>query len=179
MSSAAGAILSSSDEDEVAEANTALLTGMTRAAEAEARRGRFFFDGVSGSAETPSSSSEADTTSESEKATLRFFALFVRAEEGVRFVPRIADLVGDAERDCEGVLVGVFFDAEAAPGASTLANFSRSFLIVARMDSFRSSQSSSIILKRRLKTLTGTPCLSANGMCCAVESWASWAGRGC
>ena len=67
-----------------------------------------------------SSSSEADTTLESEKATL-CFALFVR--EGIKFVSCIVDLVGDADRDCKGVLVGVF-DAEAAgPEASTLVFF--------------------------------------------------------
>jgi hypothetical protein len=152
---------------------------MTRAAaavEAGARRGRFFFDGVSGSAKVPSSSSEADTTSENEKATLRFIALLVR--EGVvvvKFVPRIADLVGDADRDCEGVLVGVFvfvFDAEAEAEEAPGAIFSRIFLIVARMDSFKSSQSSSNSLKRRLNTLSETPCLSTKGMCSTVESWA-------
>lgn len=69
-------------------------------AEEETRRGRFL-DGVSG-AKMPSSSSEADTISESEKATLRF-ALFMREEEGVVVVqfalasPRIADLVGEAD----------------------------------------------------------------------------------
>lgn len=88
---------SPSDEDEVvvvvvvdAEANCALLTGMTRIEEEakdeeEARRGRFF-DGVS-RAKMPSSSSEADTISDcrEEKATLRFIGLpFVR--EGVEFV---------------------------------------------------------------------------------------------
>jgi hypothetical protein len=158
---------SSADEDEAAEANTALLTGMTRAA---ARRGRFF-EGVSG-AKTPSSSSEAETASESEKATLRF-ALLVR--DGVKFASRIADLVGDADRDCEGVLMGVF-DGEAgaapAPEVSTLAIFLRNSLIVARMDSFKSSQSSSIILNRRLKTSSGTPYLSAKDMCCTFENWA-------
>lgn len=112
----------------------ALLMGMIRAA--AARRGRFF-DGVS-SAKTPSSSSEADTTSE--KATLRFAALLVR--EGVKRTSRIADLVGDADRECDGVLMGVFaFDAEAeaapeAEGASTLAFFLRISLTVAWMDSF-------------------------------------------
>lgn len=77
---------SPSDEDE---ANCALLIGMTRVAavavaeeEEAARRGRFFFDGVSGS-KVPSSSSEADTVSESEKATLtlRFVALLLMGEE--------------------------------------------------------------------------------------------------
>lgn len=162
----------SSDEDEVTEANCALLTGMTRvtaaaveeaAAEEEARRGRFFFDGVSGS-KIPSSSSEADTMSESEKATLtlRFAALFMR-EEGVvvivvvEFAPvlasrRIADLVGEADRECDGVLVGVFdvdADADAALGASAALAFSlRIFLTVAHMDSFNSTHSSSITFTR-------------------------------
>ncbi len=121
-----------SDEDEVAEANSALLTGMTRVvaeeAEEEARRGRFF-DGVSG-AKMPSSSSEADTTLESEKATLRF-ALLVR--EGVKFpLPsRIADFVGETDRECEGVLVGVCDADTEVEGASALAFFSRIFLTVA------------------------------------------------
>jgi hypothetical protein len=98
--------------------------GMIRAA--EARRGRFL-DGVSG-ANTPSSSSEADTTSE--KATLRFAALLVR--EGVKRTSRIADLVGDADRECDGVLMGVFvFDAEAAAEAPTLAFFLSISLILA------------------------------------------------
>jgi len=111
-----------------------LLMGMTRAAKAAAaRRGRFL-DGVSG-ANALSSSSEADTTSE--KATLRFAALLVR--EGVKRTSRIADLVGDADRECDGVLMGVFlFDAEAAPeaeaeaaDASTLAFFLSISLILA------------------------------------------------
>ena len=54
--------------------------------------------------------------SESVKATLRFAALFV-VREGVRVASRIADLVGEAERECEGVLVGVFRDAGAGVGA--------------------------------------------------------------
>jgi hypothetical protein len=169
---------SPSDEDEVTEeANWALLTGMTRVAvgaveeaedeeEARARRGRFF-DGVSGS-RMPSSSSEADTMSESEKATLRF-ALLMR--EGVKFAltSRIADLVGEADRECDGVLVGV--DADAAPEVSALAFFLRISLTVARMNSFNSMHSSSIIFTRRLKTLSGTPYLSANGIDCTLESW--------
>ena len=125
------------------EASCALLTGMTRVAgaveedaeeeeEARARRGRFF-DGVSGS-KMPSSSSEADTMSESEKATLRFALLFMFMWEGVKFAlePRIADLVGEADRECDGVLVGVF-DAEAAAegSAAALAFFLRISLIVA------------------------------------------------
>ena len=133
---------SPSDEDEVTdEANCALLTGMTRVAgaveedaeeeeEARARRGRFF-DGVSGS-KMPSSSSEADTMSESEKATLRFALLFMW--EGVKFAlaPRIADLVGEADRECDGVLVGVFdADAAAEGSAAALAFFLRISLIVA------------------------------------------------
>lgn len=168
---------SPSDEDEVTEeANWALLTGMTRVAavvdseaeeeEARARRGRFF-DGVSGS-RMPSSSSDADTMSESEKATLRF-ALLMR--EGVKFAltSRIADLVGEADRECDGVLVGV--DTDAAPETSALAFFLRISLIVAYMDSFNSMHSSSIIFTRRLKTLSETPYLSANGIDCTVESW--------
>ncbi len=159
---------SSSDKDEAA----ALLTGMTRVAaaeeaEEEARRGRFF-DGVSG-AKTPSSSSEADTTSGSEKATLRF-ALLVR--EGVNLASRMADFVGEADREGDGVLVGVFdVDAEAAP-ASPLAFFLRISLTLARMDSFNSMHSSSIIFTRGLKTLSDTPYLSAIDMGSVVESWA-------
>jgi hypothetical protein len=177
---------SPSDEDEVTdEANCALLTGMTRVAaavaeeeaeeEEDARRGRFF-DGVSG-AKIPSSSSEADTMSESEKATLRFVLLFMR--EGVQFAPesRIADLVGEADRECDGVLVGVSFDvdadanANAAPEGSALAFFLRISLTVARMDSLNSMHSSSIIFTRRLKSLSETPCLSTNGIYCTLESW--------
>lgn len=165
------------------EANCALLTGMTRLAaaaaaveveeaeeEARARRGRFL-DGVSGS-KMPSSSSEADTMSESEKATLRFALLFMR--EGVQFAlaSRIADLVGEADRECDGVLVGVFDADAAAEGSAALAFFLRISLIVARMDSFNSMHSSSIIFSRRLKTLSGTPYLSANGICCTLESCA-------
>jgi len=176
---------SPSDEDEVTEAkaNCALLTGMTRfataavvveEAEAEeeeeaARRGRFF-DGVSG-AKMPSSSSEADTMSDSEKATLRFALLLMW--EGVKFVleSRIADLVGEADRECDGVLLGVFdVDADAAPGASALAFFLRISLIVAHIDSFNSIHSSSIIFTRRLKSLSETPYLSANGIYCTLES---------
>jgi len=168
---------SPSDEDEVTEANCALLTGMKRVAgveveaeeEEEARRGRFF-DGVSG-AKTPSSSSEADTMSESEKATLRF-ALFMR--EGVKFAlaSRIADLVGEADRECDGVPPSVFgVDPDAAPEASVLAFLLRIFLTVAHMDSLNSIHSSSIIFTRRLKTLSETPCLSTNGRYCTLESW--------
>jgi hypothetical protein len=158
-----------SDEDEVTdEANCALLTGMTRVVaaveeeaeeeeEARARRGRFF-DGVSG-AKMPSSSSEADTMSESEKATLRF-------EGVIALASRIADLVGEADRECDGVLVGV-----DAPEVSALAFFLRISLIVAHIDSFNSMHSSSIIFTRRLKTLSETPYLSANGICCTLESW--------
>ncbi len=158
---------SSSDKDEAA----ALLTGMTRVAaaeeaEEEARRGRFF-DGVSG-AKTPSSSSEADTTSGSEKATLRF-ALLVR--EGVNFASRMADFVGEADRECDGVLVGVF-DVDAEAAASPLAFFLRISLTLARMDSFNSMHSSSIIFTRGLKTLSDTPYLSAIDMGSVVESWA-------
>lgn len=159
-----------------AEANCALLTGMTRVAaveaeeaEEEARRGRFF-DGVSG-AKMPSSSSEAETMSESEKATLRFALLFMT--EGVKFAlaSRIADLVGEADRECDGVLVGVFFDVDAAPEGSALAFFLRISLIVAQMDSFNSMHSFSIIFTRRLKSLSETPYLSTNGIYCTLESW--------
>ena len=154
-----------SPSDEVAVA--ALLMGIIRAA--AARRGRFL-DGVSG-ADAPSSSSEADTTSE--KATLRFAALLVR--EGVKRTSRIADLVGDADRECDGVLMGVFiFDAEAAreAEAAEAAFFSSITLTVAWMDSFMSTHSSSIIFTRRLKTLSETPYLLTNGTICATESWA-------
>jgi len=179
---------SPSDEDEVAKASCALLTGMTRVrvmpveeaeeeGEGEARRGRFFFDGVSG-AKTPSSSSEADTTSESEKETLRF-ALLVSLREGVvRFTleSRIADFVGEADRECDGVLAGVFIfgvDADAAPAEAASANFfSRISLIVARMDSFKSMHSSFIIFTRLLKSLNETPCLLTNDISCTCETWA-------
>jgi len=168
----------SPDETE-AEANCALLTGMTRIVvaleeaeeEEEARRGRFF-DGVSG-AKIPSSSSEADTVSENEKLTLRFTALlFVKEGVVVKFftlVSRMADLVGEADRECDGVLVGVF-DVDAAE-ASALAFFLRISLTAAHMDSFNSTHSSSIIFTRRLNALSETLCLSASGTCCTLESW--------
>jgi hypothetical protein len=192
---------SPSDEDDVTEAKCALLTGMTRVAaaaamdeeaeeEEEARRGRFFFDGVSGS-KMPSSSSDADTMSEREKATLTLrFALLLmlkREEEGVKFAlltSRIADLVGEAEaenRECDGVVlfVGVFdvdadadADADAVPEASALAFFLRISLTVARMDSFNSTHSSSIIFKRRSESLTETLYLLTNDKYCTLESWA-------
>jgi hypothetical protein len=179
-----------SDEDSVTEANCALLTGMTRVAgvveeaeeeaeeeeEAQARRGRFF-DGVSG-AKMPSSSSEAETVSESEKATLRFAPPLMKEEE-VQFAlaSRIADLVGEADRECDGVLVGVFIfnvDADAAAEASAEAFFLRISLVVAHIDSFNSMHSSSIILKRRSKSLSEMPYLSINGKygTLEVESWA-------
>lgn len=184
---------SPSDEDEVTEAKCALLTGITRVAatveaeeEEEARRGRFFFDGVSGS-KMPSSSSEADTMSESEKATLTLrFALLVR-EEGVgvvvvKFAPllasrRIADLVGEADCECDGVLVGVFdvdagVDAAAAAEASNLAFFFCISLIVSRIDSLNAMHSSSINFMRELKSLSEMPCLLTNGICSTFESWA-------
>ena len=163
ISMSSSAVPSPSEEDAVA----ALLMGMIRAA--AARRGRFL-DGVSG-ADTPSSSSEADTASEN--ATLRFAALPVR--EGVKRRSRIADLVGDADRECDGVLMGVFiFDAEAAreAEAAEAAFFSSITLTVAWMDSFMSTHSSSIIFTRRLKILSETPYLSTNGTICATESWA-------
>lgn len=157
ISMSSSAVPSPSEEDAVA----ALLMGMIRAT--AARRGRFL-DGVSG-ADTPSSSSEADTASEN--ATLRFAALPVR--EGVKRRSRIADLVGDADRECDGVLMGVFiFDAEAAEAAF----FSSITLTVAWMDSFMSTHSSSIIFTRRLKILSETPYLLTNGTICATESWA-------
>ena len=164
----------SSDEDALA----ALLTGMTRAEEAvAARRGRFF-DGVSGE-NTPSSSSDADTTSEN--ATLRFVALLGR--KGVRRASRIADLVGDADRECEGVLIGVcVFDVEAVAAAAAAAPeaeaeapamslFLRISLTVARMDSFKSTHSSSSMFTRRLETLSETPYLLTNCTCCTPGIW--------
>ena len=197
VKTAASAISTSSpsDEDEVTEAKCALLTGITRVAatveaeeEEEARRGRFFFDGVSGS-KMPSSSSEADTMSESEKATLTLrFALLVREERVgvvvVKFAPllasrRIADLVGEADCECDGVLVGVFdvdagVDAAAAAAAeaSNLAFFFCISLIVSRIDSLNAMHSSSINFMRELKSLSEMPCLLTNGICCTFESWA-------
>lgn len=142
-----------------------LRTGNVRVAEAaaEGRRGvvRGRFEGVSG-AETPSSSSEADA-SKREKATLRF------ALPGVLVASRRADFVGDADdRDCgcerEGVLIGVV-------AVLAFSFFWRISLIVARMDSFNSTHSSSIVFTRREKTLSDTPYLSTSEMCCTVESW--------
>ena len=79
----------------------------------------------------------------------------------------MADLVGEADREWDGVLVGVF-DVVDAPEA---AFFLRISLIVAQMDSFSSTHSSSIIVTRRLKTLSETRCLSTNETCCTLESW--------
>ena len=133
-----------------------LRTGNVRAAEAaEGRRGvvRGRFEGVSG-AETPSSSSEADKR---EKATLRF------ALPGVLLASRRADFVGDADRDCgcerEGALIGVVVVIVVVLAFSF---FWRISLIVARMDSFNSTHSSSIIFTRRENTLSDTPYLSTS-----------------
>jgi hypothetical protein len=125
-----------------------LRTGNVRAAEAaEGRRGvvRGRFEGVSG-AEMPSSSSEADAW---DKATLHF------ALPGVLLASRRADFVGDADRDCgcerEGVLICVVVVVLAF-------SFSRRIsLIVAWMDSFNSTHSSSIIFTRLKNTLSDTP----------------------
>jgi hypothetical protein len=193
VKTAASAISTSSpspsplDEDEVTVTNCALLTGMTRVAEeAEeeegARRGRFFFDGVSGSEMPWSSSSEADAMSESEKATLTLrFALLAREEAGVavRFASRrMADLVGEADRECDGVLV-VAFDVDA--GADSASFFSFNFLRIALIwvfiDSFNVRHSSSIIFMRELKSLSEAPCSWTNGTSCTFESLEIWAGR--
>ena len=161
-------------------------------------RGRL--EGVSGGANsslnTPSSSSEAET-SESEKATLRFFVvplplplpllllLLGASDEGVVLLAlRRADLVGEADRECgcecEGVppppallLVGVFDDdaASAVFELLLLAFFLRMSRTVTRMDSFRSTQSPSIVFTRRQKTLSEMPCLSTSDVYCTVESW--------
>lgn len=196
VETAASAISTSSspsplDEDEVREAKCALLIGMTRDAEAEeeeeARRGRFFFDGVSGSDMPPrSSSSEADAMSESEKATLTLrFALLAR-EEGVVVrcaSRRMADLVGEADRECDGVLmlVGVF-DVDAGEDAAAAASFvSFIFLRIALtlvfIDFVNAVHSSSIIFTRELKSLSETPCLSTSGVSCTFESLEIWAER--
>jgi hypothetical protein len=137
-----------------------LRTGNVRAAEAaEGRRGvvRGRFEGVSG-AETPSSSSEAEAEADKrEKATLRF------ALPGVLLASRRADFVGDADRDCgcerEGVLIGVVVVIVVVLAFSF---FWRISLIVARMDSFNSTHSSSIIFTRRENTLSDTPYLSTS-----------------
>jgi hypothetical protein len=140
--------LTSSSDDEV---EAALRTGNSRIfAEVEevlvdVLHGRF--DGVSGGA---SSSSEA-VTSEKEKETLRF-RLLVR--DGVRLALRRADFVGDADRDCEGVDVGVFDVVLLS------AFFLRISLIARPMVSLRSTHSSSIIPIRLVKILSDTPNLS-------------------
>jgi hypothetical protein len=89
------------------------------------------------------------------------------ATECVLLASRRADFVGDADRDwgCEreGVLIGVVV-------VLAFPFFWRISLIVARMDSFNSTHSSSIVFTRREKTLSDTPYLSASEMCCTVES---------
>ena len=161
------------DEDDVA----ALRTGSTRvgvAAAAAARRGvvRGRFEGVSG-AKTSSFSEEADA-SESEKATLRLVGLLLALEgSGGLLVSRRADFVGEADRDCgcdrEGVLVGVFDEVLAS--VVLVAFFRRISLIVARMDSFRSTHSSSIVFTRRDNVLDDTLYFSTSGADCTVVSW--------
>ena len=135
---------SSSDDEAVA----ALRTGNSRifpeVEVLDVLHGRF--DGDSGA----SSSSEA-VASEKEKETLRF-RLLVR--DGVRLALRRADFVGDADRECEGVDVGVF--DPVLPSAF----FLRISLIARAMDSLRSTHSSSIIPMRLVKTLSDTPNLS-------------------
>jgi hypothetical protein len=145
------------------------------AEEAKGRRGvvRGRFEGVSG-AKMPSSSSEVDA-SEREKATLRFALPVARVD--VLLASRKADFVGDADRDCgwerEGVLIGVDFDDAASDVVFVFSFFLRISLIVARMDSFNSTHSSSSVFTRREKPLSDTPYLSTNGICCTFESW--WA----
>ena len=143
----ASGISTSSDDDSSDEAadERVLRTGIVRGVV------RWRFEGVSGG-KVPSSSEEADM-SESEKATLRFTLLPVR--EGVRLIVRRADLVGDAERECEGVDV---------VGVSPLAFFLRISLILPLMDSFKTAHSSSRIFKRRENILSDTPCFSTRGM---------------
>ncbi len=110
------------------------------------------------------------------KATLRFVGLLLAAREGALLVSRRADFVGDADCDCgcdrEGVLlVGVFFKDELAASMVVAAFFRRISLIVARMDSFRSTHSSSIVCTRRENTSDDTPYLSTSGARRTVESW--------
>jgi len=186
----ASRISTSSSPDQIdLDDDAALRTGSTRVGVAVARRGvvvvvvRGRFEGVSG-AKTSSSFSEADA-SESEKATLRLVGLLLLvAPEGggsggrsALLVSRMADFVGDADRDggCdrEGVLVGVFADGVPPSVVAVVAFFRRISLIVVRMDSFRSTHSSSIAFTRRENTLSDTPCLSTSGACCTVESWSS------
>ena len=139
------------------EVDDALRTGIVRGVV----RGRL--EGVSGG-KALSSSDEADM-SESEKATLRF-VLLVR--EGVRFALRKADLLGDADREWEGVVVAVVgvFDC-----ASSVAFFLRIPFIVPLMDSFKSTHPSSSIFTRRENILIDTPYFSTRGLCVMVESW--------
>lgn len=185
---AASRISTSSSPDEIDLDDAALRTGSTRVGVAVARRGvvvvvvvvRGRFEGVSG-AKTSSSFSEVDA-SESEKATLRLVGLLLLVAPeggggGALLVSRMADFVGDADRDggCdrEGVLVGVFADGVPPSVVALVAFFRRISLIVVRMDSFRSTHSSSIAFTRRENTLSDTPCLSTSGACCTVESWSS------
>jgi len=171
-----GASASSDEADSALLSLSALRTGSTRRGVVVVVllvRGRF--DGVSGARSSSEAEAEAEAVeagrdrdrdrSENEKATLRF-ALLVRA--GVRLAFRRADLVGEAERDCAGVLIGVVFDGVVG---SALTFFLRISLIVTLMDSLRSTHSSSIIFTRRENVLSDTPCLSTNGTCCTVESW--------
>ena len=187
---------SSPDEIEDLDDDAALRTGSTRVGVAApptvvTRRGvvvvvvvvgavRRRFEGVSG-AKTSSFSDEADAASESEKATLRFVGLTLAREVdggggGALLVSRRADFVGDADResgcDREGVLVGVFDELAAAVAGSvaSAAFLRRISLIVVRMDSFRSTHSSSIALTRRENVLDDTPYFSTSDVDCTVES---------
>ena len=178
---------SSPDETEDLDDDAALRTGSTRVGVAApptvvTRRGvvvavRGRFEGVSG-AKTSSFSDEADA-SESEKATLRFVGLTLAREVdggGALLVSRRADFVGDADRefgcDREGVLVGVFDElaAAVADSVASAAFLRRISLIVVRMDSFRSTHSSSIALTRRENVLDDTPYFSTSDVDCTVES---------
>jgi len=98
---------------------------------------------------------------------LRFVGLLLAREV---LVSRRADFVGDA-----GVLVGVFFDELAASVVVVVllvaAFFRRISLIVARMDSFISTHSSSIVCTRRENTSGDTPYLSTSGARRTLESW--------
>ena len=190
---------SSPDETEDLDDDAALRTGSTRVGVAApptvvTRRGvvvvvvvvgavRGRFEGVSG-AKTSSFSDETDAASESEKATLRFVGLTLAREVGggggaTLLVSRRADFVGDADResgcDREGVLVGVFDELAAAAAAvadsvASAAFLRRISLIVVRMDSFRSTHSSSIALTRRENVLDDTPYFSTSDVDCTVES---------
>ena len=187
---------SSPDETEDLDDDAALRTGSTRVGVAApptvvTRRGvvvvvvvvgavRRRFEGVSG-AKTSSFSDEADAASESEKATLRFVGLTLAREVGggggsALLVSRRADFVGDADRefgcDREGVLVGVFDElaAAVADSVASAAFLRRISLIVVRMDSFRSTHSSSIALTRRENVLDDTPYFSTSDVDCTVES---------